>query len=99
MTSYHADVRACVRAEAQDEAYGRLRNGGFLTPEEADVLRWGRNATGAPRGAGRWARGSRQAGGPRGRLGAAGGRAGLARVCRRAEPRTGLSPGRVAPPF
>ena len=46
MTAYYASVVASVRAEAQGAAYAALVAGAFLTPEERDVLRWGRNATG-----------------------------------------------------
>jgi ribonuclease-3 family protein len=46
MTAYYASVVASVRAEAQGAAYAALVAGVFLTPEERDVLRWGRNATG-----------------------------------------------------
>lgn len=46
MTTYYAAVVQNVRAESQERAYQRLTDGCFLSVEERDVLRWGRNATG-----------------------------------------------------
>lgn len=46
VSDYYAVVVSQVRAEAQAEAYRTLESGTFLTLEERDVLRWGRNATG-----------------------------------------------------
>lgn len=46
MAAYYASVKASVRAEAQDAVYRRLQAAAFLTPEEMELLRWGRNATG-----------------------------------------------------
>jgi ribonuclease-3 family protein len=46
MSDYYAAVVRNVRAEAQATAYASLLEGGFLSAEERDVLRWGRNATG-----------------------------------------------------
>ncbi|KAG7672998.1 putative Mini-ribonuclease 3 [Nannochloris sp. 'desiccata'] len=46
VSDYYAIVVSQVRAEAQSAAYKTLDSGDFLTSEERDVLRWGRNATG-----------------------------------------------------
>jgi ribonuclease-3 family protein len=46
MSDYYASVVRQVRAEAQEAAFKALVGGAFLTMEERDVLRWGRNATG-----------------------------------------------------
>jgi ribonuclease-3 family protein len=46
VSDYYAIVVSQVRAEAQSAAYRTLDSGDFLTDEERDVLRWGRNATG-----------------------------------------------------
>jgi ribonuclease-3 family protein len=46
VSDYYAIVVSQVRAEAQSVAYKTLDSGDFLTDEERDVLRWGRNATG-----------------------------------------------------
>jgi len=46
VSDYYAVVVSQVRAEAQSAAYKTLDTSDFLTSEERDVLRWGRNATG-----------------------------------------------------
>lgn len=46
VSDYYAVVVSQVRAEAQSAAYKTLYTGDFLTSEERDILRWGRNATG-----------------------------------------------------
>ena len=43
---YRDAVIQLVRAEAQAVACGKLSESGMLTEEEADVLRWGKNAPG-----------------------------------------------------
>ena len=45
-SKYRKSVINKVRAEAQSEAFGRLVEGGILTEEEQDILRWGKNASG-----------------------------------------------------
>eukprot|EP00898_Chlorokybus_atmophyticus_P001393 jgi/Chlat1/2254/Chrsp17S02788 len=50
VTDYHQRVVAAVRAEAQDAHVQTLLAGDYITDDERDVLRWGRNA--APRGSG-----------------------------------------------
>ncbi len=44
LTAYYESVTAVVRAEAQAASAEQLAAGAFLTAEERDVLRWGRNA-------------------------------------------------------
>lgn len=44
VTAYYDAVTATVRAEAQAAALETLLAGPLLTPEETDVVRWGRNA-------------------------------------------------------
>ena len=46
VSEYYAVVVSQVRAEAQAESFRALEGGTFLTQDEKDVLRWGRNATG-----------------------------------------------------
>jgi 23S rRNA maturation mini-RNase III len=46
MNAYYSSVKAAVRAEAQAALYLQLTADNFLSDEERDVLRWGRNATG-----------------------------------------------------
>ena len=46
VSEYYATVVQHVRAEAQADLYRSLEAGSFLTADERDVLRWGRNAAG-----------------------------------------------------
>ncbi len=46
MADYYGAVVNTVRAEAQADAYTVLMEDSFLTEEELEVLRWGKNATG-----------------------------------------------------
>lgn len=46
MKNYYEDVVSHVRAESQADALALLSGGNFLSPEEHDIVRWGRNASG-----------------------------------------------------
>lgn len=45
-SKYREAVVKQVRAEAQSKAFTKLVEGGILTDKEAEILRWGKNASG-----------------------------------------------------